>query len=211
MTHEAGHAFQAYQSRNARLLEYVWPTYEACEIHSMSMEFFTWPWMNLFFEEQTDKFRFTHLAGALLFLPYGVTVDEFQHWVYEHPEANPAERKVAWRTIEKKYLPERNYDDNDFLNRGGYWMRQGHIFNTPFYYIDYTLAQVCALQFWAKSLSDRKTAWEDYLRLCKAGGKDSFLRLVALAKLKNPFEEGCVASVAPACTEWLNSINDSDF
>ena len=209
MTHEAGHAFQAYQSRNARLLEYVWPTYEACEIHSMSMEFFTWPWMNLFFEEQTDKFRFTHLSGALLFLPYGVTVDEFQHWVYEHPEASPAERKAAWRTIEKKYLPERDYGDNDFLNRGGYWMRQGHIFNTPFYYIDYTLAQVCALQFWAKSLVDRKTAWADYLSLCKAGGKDSFLQLVALANLKNPFEDGCIASVVPACTEWLNSIDDA--
>ena len=211
MTHEAGHAFQAYQSRNARLLEYVWPTYEACEIHSMSMEFFTWPWMNLFFEEQTDKFRFTHLSGALLFLPYGVTVDEFQHWVYEHPEASPAERKAAWRTIEKKYLPERNYDDNEFLNRGGYWMRQGHIFSTPFYYIDYTLAQVCALQFWTKSLSDRKTAWADYLRLCKAGGRDSFLRLVELANLKNPFKEGCIASVIPACTGWLNSINDTAF
>ena len=211
MTHEAGHAFQAYRSRNARLLEYVWPTYEACEIHSMSMEFFTWPWMNLFFEEQTDKFRFTHLSGALLFLPYGVTVDEFQHWVYEHPEASPAERKAAWRSIEKKYLPERNYDDNDFLNRGGYWMRQGHIFSTPFYYIDYTLAQVCALQFWAKSLADRKTAWEDYLRLCQAGGRDSFLRLVELANLKNPFEDGCIASVVPACTDWLNSINDTAF
>ena len=211
LTHEAGHAFQVYESRGYEVPEYLWPSYEACEIHSMSMEFFTWPWMNLFFEEQTDKFRFTHLSGALLFLPYGVTVDEFQHWVYEHPEASPAERKAAWRSIEKKYLPERNYDDNDFLNRGGYWMRQGHIFSTPFYYIDYTLAQVCALQFWSKSLSDRKTAWEDYLRLCQAGGRDSFLKLVELTNLKNPFKEGCIASVVPACTDWLNSINDSDF
>jgi oligoendopeptidase, M3 family len=173
------------------------------------MEFFTWPWMNLFFEEQTDKFRFTHLSGALLFLPYGVTVDEFQHWVYEHPEASPAERKAAWRSIEKKYLPERDYSDNDFLNRGGYWMRQGHIFSTPFYYIDYTLAQVCALQFWAKSLSNREMAWADYLRLCKAGGRDSFLKLVELANLKNPFKDGCIASVVPACTKWLNNINDT--
>ncbi|MEL3905995.1 MAG: M3 family oligoendopeptidase [Treponema sp.] len=209
MTHEAGHAFQAYQSRNARLLEYVWPTYEACEIHSMSMEFFTWPWMNLFFEEQTEKFQFTHLSGALQFLPYGVTVDEFQHWVYEHPEASPAERKTAWRTIEKKYLPERDYGDNDFLNRGGFWMRQGHIFSVPFYYIDYTLAQVCALQFWVKSLENRQAAWDDYLRLCKAGGQYSFLRLVELAGLKNPFEDGCIASVTPACTQWLNKVNDA--
>lgn len=211
MTHEAGHAFQAYQSRNARLLEYVWPTYEACEIHSMSMEFFTWPWMKLFFEEQTAKFQFTHLSGALQFLPYGVTVDEFQHWVYEHPEASPAERKTAWRTIEKKYLPDRDYGDNDFLNRGGFWMRQPHIFGMPFYYIDYTLAQVCALQFWAKSQENRPAAWADYLRLCKAGGKYSFLRLVELAGLKNPFENGCIASVVPACTRWLDRIDDASL
>ncbi|MGP1577046.1 MAG: M3 family oligoendopeptidase [Treponema sp.] len=209
MTHEAGHAFQAYQSRNARLLEYVWPTYEACEIHSMSMEFFTWPWMKLFFEEQADKFQFTHLSGALLFLPYGATVDEFQHWVYEHPEASPAERKTAWRTIEKKYLPERNYGDNDYLNRGGFWMRQLHIFDMPFYYIDYTLAQVCALQFWIKMLTDRKSAWEDYVRLCKAGGEKPFLQLVALANLKNPFEDGCIHSIVPVCMEWLNKIDDT--
>ena len=209
MTHEAGHAFQAFQSRNARLLEYVWPTYEACEIHSMSMEFFTWPWMHLFFEEQTDKFQFTHLSGALLFLPYGATVDEFQHWVYEHPEASPAERKAAWRTIETKYLPARDYGDNEYLNRGGYWMRQPHIFSMPFYYIDYTLAQVCALQFWVKSRENRQAAWEDYLRLCKAGGQYSFLELVKLAGLKNPFEAGTIASVTPTCTQWLQSIDDS--
>lgn len=88
-------------------------------------------------------------------------------------------------------------------------MRQGHIFSMPFYYIDYTLAQVCALQFWAKSLENRDAAWEDYLRLCKAGGKYPFLRLVELAGLKNPFENGCIASVVPACTQWLNSIDDA--
>ncbi|CEM61934.1 M3 family oligoendopeptidase [Treponema phagedenis] len=209
MTHEAGHAFQAYQSRNARLIEYIWPTYEACEIHSMSMEFFTWPWMNLFFKHQTEKFRFTHLSGALEFLPYGVSVDEFQHWVYENPEASPAERKAQWRAIEKKYLPMRNYGDNDYLNRGGYWMRQSHIFDSPFYYIDYTLAQVCALQFWVRSQQNHDSAWKDYLRLCKAGGSMPFLQLVEYANLKNPFAAGCIASITPACKEFLHSIDDT--
>ncbi|UTC91615.1 M3 family oligoendopeptidase [Treponema denticola] len=209
MTHEAGHAFQAYQSRNARLLEYGWPTLEACEIHSMSMEFFTWPWMELFFKHQTDKFKFTHLSGAFEFLPYGATVDEFQHWVYENPEASPAERKAEWHKIELKYNPSIDYADNAYLNRGGFWVKQGHIFASPFYYIDYTLAQVCALQFWVKANADRKTAWEDYLRLCKAGGSLPFLELLKLANLKNPFEEGCIASVTPECEKWLNSIDDS--
>ncbi|MFK7809831.1 MAG: M3 family oligoendopeptidase, partial [Saprospiraceae bacterium] len=89
LTHEAGHAFQVYSSRDLGLKEYNWPTYEACEIHSMSMEFFTWPWMQLFFKEDTMKYKFAHLAGALKFLPYGVAVDEFQHYVYENPEATP--------------------------------------------------------------------------------------------------------------------------
>lgn len=209
MTHEAGHAFQAYESRDARLLEYSWPTLEACEIHSMSMEFFTWPWMELFFKHQTEKFKFTHLSGALEFLPYGAAVDEFQHWVYENPEVSPAERKAQWRAIEKKYRPSLDYAGNDYLERGGFWMQQSHIFSTPFYYIDYTLAQVCALQFWVKSNSDRKTAWKDYLRLCRAGGSRPFLELLKLANLKNPFEEGCIASVAPECENWLDGVDDA--
>ncbi len=208
MTHEAGHAFQVYQSRNARLLEYVWPTLEACEIHSMSMELLTWPWMELFFKDQTSKFKFTHLSGTLEFLPYGATVDEFQHWVYENPEATPAERKAKWHEIEMKYNPSIDYEDNDYLKRGGFWMKQGHIFQVPFYYIDYTLAQVCALQFWVKANNDRKVAWEDYLRLCRAGGSRPFLELLKLANIKNPFEDGCIESITPECEKFLDSIED---
>ena len=110
LTHEAGHAFQVYSSRDLSISEYNWPTYEACEIHSMSMEFFTWPWMAKFFKEAVDQYRFGHLSGAIYFLPYGVAVDEFQHFVYANPEATPAERNHAWREIEKKYLPQREYE-----------------------------------------------------------------------------------------------------
>ena len=209
ITHEAGHAFQSYQSRNARLSDYVWPSMEAAEIHSMSMELFTWPWMELFFKEQTDKFKFSHLSGAITFLPYGVTVDEFQHWVYENPEASPAERKAQWHKIDMKYHPSQDFDDNDFLKRGGYWMQQKHIYEMPFYYIDYTLAQVCALQFWVKDRADHKTAWQDYMRLCKAGGSLSFLKLLELANLKNPFEAGCLTKIIPECKRWLDSIDDT--
>lgn len=209
LTHEAGHAFQGYLSRNHKVPEYNWPTYESCEIHSMSMEFFTWPWMNLFFEEETDKFKFAHLSGALIFIPYGVTVDEFQHYVYSNPEATPEERKRMWREIEKKYLPHRDYDGNDYLERGGFWYQQGHIFSTPFYYIDYTLAQICAFQFWKKANENRETAWEDYIRLCKAGGNKSFLGLVSLANLVPPFSDGCVKSVIDHIENWLNKVDDT--
>lgn len=209
LTHEAGHAFQVFSSRNYQLPEYVWSTLEACEIHSMSMEFFAWPWMENFFKEDVDKYKFAHLSGALLFIPYGVTVDEFQHFVYENPQATPAERKSKWREIEKKYLPHRDYADNDFLERGGFWFKQGHIFSNPFYYIDYTLAQVCAFEFWNKARENRETAWADYLRLCQAGGSKSFLDLVALANLNNPFEDGTIKKIVEPISKWLSEVDDS--
>ncbi len=208
LTHEAGHAFQVYNSTWITVPEIVWPTYESCEIHSMSMEFLTWPWMNNFFLEDTDKYKYAHLGSAIKFIPYGVTVDEFQHFVYENPEATPTERKNMWRQLEKKYLPHKNYEGDDFLERGGFWFKQGHIFESPFYYIDYTLAQICALQFWKKANENRENAWNDYLRLCKAGGTKSFLELVELANLKSPFKEGCVSSIIGDIESWLTNIND---
>lgn len=209
LTHEAGHAFQVFSSREYKLPEYIWPTLEACEIHSMSMEFIAWPWMESFFKEEVDKYKFAHLSGALLFIPYGVTVDEFQHYVYENPNATPEERKTKWRSIEQKYLPHRDYEDNDFLNRGGFWFRQGHIFSNPFYYIDYTLAQVCAFEFWSKFNEDRTSGWNDYLRLCQAGGSKSFLELVELANLHNPFEDGTIKRITDPIATWLDQIDDS--
>ena len=211
LTHEAGHAFQAYLSRDIEVPEYMSPTLEACEIHSMSMEFITWPWMELFFKEDEEKYKFSHLSGAVSFIPYGVTVDEFQHFVYENPEATPEERKAKWREIEKKYLPFRDYEDNDLLNRGGYWFRQGHIFQVPFYYIDYTLAQVCAFQFWIAVRKDRDKAWSDYVRLCKAGGSMPFSELVKYAGLKVPFEDGCIREVMEPIKVWLDGVDDTKF
>lgn len=208
LTHEAGHAFQVYSSRNIGIPEYLWPTFESCEIHSMSMEFFTWPWMEYFFKEDTEKYKFAHLSGALQFLPYGVAVDEFQHVIYENPEMSPSERKSAWKKIEEIYLPHRDYDGNSYLEAGGFWQRQSHIFNSPFYYIDYTLAQICAFQFWKRSKEEQETAWKDYLHLCQLGGSKSFTKLVAEANLISPFEEGCVESVIGTIEDWLNSVDD---
>ncbi|MDT8979080.1 M3 family oligoendopeptidase [Paenibacillus sp. chi10] len=209
LTHEAGHAFQVYESRHFEVPEYNWPTYEAGEIHSMSMEFFTWPWMELFFQEDTEKYKFAHLAGGLQFIPHGVSGDEFQHFVYSNPEATPAERKTAWRDIEKKYLPHRDYEGNDYLERGGFWQKQGHIYQSPFYYIDYTLAQLCAFQFWKRMNEDWKSAWADYLKLCRAGGSQSFTGLVQVAGLISPFEDGCIASVIGDIENWLNKVDDT--
>ena len=208
LTHEAGHAFQVYSSRDLDP-SYRWPTMEAAEIHSMSMEFLAWPWIDSFFLEDTPKYKFNHLAGSVSFLPYGVLVDEFQHEVYLHPEMTPDERKETWRRIEKKYRPSLDYGDDAFMEKGTYWFRQGHIFASPFYYIDYTLAQVCAFQFWVASQKDHAKAFENYLALCKLGGSKSFLGLVDAAKLKNPFVKGTVKEIVKPIRAYLDSVDDT--
>jgi len=207
LTHEAGHAFQVYQSKDFQIPEYFWSTYEAAEIHSMSMEFFTWPWMKYFFKEDTDKYKFSHLNNSLLFIPYGVAVDEFQHEVYANPDASPEERNAMWRRVEKKYLPHLNYD-LPHLEAGAFWQKQSHIFGSPFYYVDYTLAQICAFQFWKKARENRKEAFSDYLRLCKAGGSQNFLDLVDYANLKSPFEASCIQEVTSTVQGYLSEVDD---
>ncbi|RDB33188.1 M3 family oligoendopeptidase [Exiguobacterium sp. RIT594] len=208
LTHEVGHAFQVYESRHFTVPEYGFPTYEACEIHSMSMEYFAYPWMEEFFGDQTAKYKFSHLAGGVTFLPYGVAIDEFQHVIYNQPELTPAERRTAWRDIEKKYLPHRNYEENDYLDSGAWWHQQGHVFGSPFYYIDYTLAQVCAFQFYAWMEQDREAAWKSYLELCKAGGSESFLTLVERAGLKSPFAPGTVGAAVEPIKAYLSETDD---
>lgn len=211
LTHEAGHAFQCFESRHFNIEEYYWPTMEACEIHSMSMEHLTYPWMNLFFGSDTDKYKFVHLSSNVLFLPYGCAVDEFQHIVYENPDMTPAERKNVWLQMEEKYRPWMDYDGNDYLARGGFWQKQAHIYRSPFYYIDYCLAQLCAFQFWSRSKKDFTGAWKDYLRLCKAGGSDSFLGLVKLANLQSPFEPEIFDPLFKEISAHLNSFNDLEM
>ena len=207
ITHEAGHAFQNYLSQYQVLPEYIWPTYEACEIHSMSMEFLTWPWMELFFKEDADKFRFAALKSALTFVPYGVTIDEFQHFVYENPTATPKQRREKFHEIEMKYQPDLDYD-NAFLESGTYWFKQLHVFEMPFYYIDYTLAQVCAFQYLIKYLEDKEHTLEEYITLCKAGGSKSFFDLIEVGKLKNPMTTNVLEDITPKLEKILLDLKD---
>lgn len=212
LTHEAGHAFQSYMTskHNPDLVpECMFPTMESCEIHSMSMEFFAHPWMKLFFKEDTQKYIYHHIASALTFLPYGALVDHFQHEVYAKPEMTPKERLSCFRRLEKMYIPERDYEGFPILEEGGYFYRQGHIFSSPFYYIDYTLAQVCALEFFDRMLKHDPNAWSDYIALCKLGGTKSFLDLVKAAGLASPFAEGTMDSIAETMKAELMQIDDT--
>lgn len=217
LTHEAGHAFQAYRSRNFHFSEYANPTMETCEIHSMSMEFLTYPWMNLFFKEDTDKFKFTHINEALNFLPYGVLVDHFQHWVYENPKATPQERNIRWLELEKIYMPYLEHEDIEHLSKGGRWQKQGHIYEVPFYYIDYCLAQMCAFQFWSKAVHNNngngqyKESLKEFIDLCDKGGSDTFLNLLESANLRSPFSEEVFKDISQELEIYIDSIDDSQF
>ena len=195
LTHEIGHAFQNYSSREQWPMDYFWPTFESCEVHSMGLEFLTWPHMDAFFGEDGDRFRRFHLTEALTFLPYGTAVDHFQHLIYERPDATPEERHGMWQEMERTYLPWRDYGDLAHPKMGGRWQHQSHIYGSPFYYIDYVLAQTCALQFWAKAEVDRESTMKDYVELCERGGSLPFQALVRSAGLTSPFDAGCLSDV----------------
>ncbi|MCB9917025.1 MAG: M3 family oligoendopeptidase [Planctomycetes bacterium] len=202
-THEMGHAFQGYCSRDQILPDYHWPTYESCEIHSMSLEFLTWPWMDKFFGEDAERFRRIHLTQSVLFLAYGTAVDHFQHLVYENPTRSPAERHRMWQEMERAYLPWRVYEDTPHVSDGAFWQRQMHIYQMPFYYIDYVLAQVCALQFWDAAETDRAAAMRRYVALCERGGEASFQALARGAGLVSPFDPGCLSDVVARARDVL--------
>ena len=202
-THEMGHAFQAWQSRNLPLIDYLWPTLESCEIHSMSLEFLTWSQMDKFFGDDADRFREIHLAESILFLPYGCAVDHFQHLVYGNPEATPQERNQMWQQMEQRYLPWRNYGDLNYPSQGGLWQEKQHIYCYPFYYIDYTLALCCAMQFWVKAESNLEQALTDYIALCQRGGKAPFQSLTKSANLVSPFKSGSLADVVEQAKQSL--------
>ncbi|MSP02436.1 MAG: M3 family oligoendopeptidase [Acetobacteraceae bacterium] len=203
-THEMGHAFQNHMSKNLPNVDYLWPTMEAAEIHSMSLEFLTWPFMELLVgDAAADRFRRMHLTAALSFLPYGVCVDHFQHEVFANPDASPNERHAIWRRLEQHYMPWTDHGDLAWPAKGGRWQAKPHIYGSPFYYIDYTLAQCCALQFWSRARRDPKEALDAYVGLCGLGGSAPFQELVSAAGLISPFADGALADVAREAEAFL--------
>lgn len=207
LTHEAGHAFEAFvASRRMPLPELAHSTSEINEIHSMAMEHFTYPWMERFFGDKTTQYLYDHLWGALNVLPYMCCVDEYQHRVYDNPSMTAMDRRAVWHELEQAYMPWRDYDGNEFLEGGGFWMQKQHIFLYPFYYIEYALAQICAFQFYLRMKQDRPAAWADYLRLCQAGGSLGYFDLLKLAKLDNPFAEGTVEKAVSAVLASIDEL-----
>ena len=207
LTHECGHAFEGYVAERDPAIpaDLECPGMESAEIHSMAMEFLTAPWHHLLFGKDTGKYALLHAEDSFVFLAYGCEVDEFQHIMYQNPDLTPDERNAEWLKLEKKYRPWINFAGLPFYGRGAGWQRQLHIYECPFYYIDYCLSTMAALQFFLLSLTDHKDAWERYLRLVRRAGTASYTELLQTAGLKVPFEDGSIKGIAQQMTDWLEA------
>lgn len=204
LTHEMGHAFAGYMAiRSQKISAQCNVPTDIAEIHSMSMEQFAYPYAELFFGDKADKYKMQHLQEAFTFVPFGVAVDEFQHIVYKNPDMTPSERSAAWCELEKKYMPWRDYDGDEFFEKGNWWYHKIHIFLYPFYYINYTLTTMGAMEFKKKMATDKVNGWKDYMALCKCGGSFGYLDTLKHANLSVPFEEG---SVKNACEYAMNIL-----
>ena len=201
ITHECGHAFQGYLTRNDEIIEHNDLTMETAEIHSMTMEYFTYGWMDKFFGDRAEDYLKMHLQDSITFIPYGCMVDEFQHIIYEKPDLTPAERKQVWKDLEKTYRPWLDFDGDPFFDNGGFWQKQGHIFWNPFYYIDYVLASVVAMQFKVWMDKDFNDAWNHYLELCKLSVKDFYENELDAVGLKSPFRDGTIEELVGEMAE----------
>lgn len=208
LTHETGHAFQSYLTRHIKPATMRGHSAEVSEIHSLAMELFIHPYMDRFFGQDTHKYLYSHLMDCLTFLPYSASIDEFQEWVYENPQATMAQRNEAYRRIEKKYLPHLDYDGFDFLEKGGRWQRQTHVFLYPFYYLDYGLAQIVAFDFFLKDQKNHDEAWTDFLRLCCDSGQFPYKQLLEKCQLKSPFCTQTFDEVLPLILNLLKKLED---
>ena len=201
ITHECGHAFQGYLTADDPIREHADITMETAETHSMSMEFFTEPWMNLLFGDWAKDYVDMHLRDSILFIPYGTMVDEFQDIAYENPGLTPKARNQVWRDLEKQYKPHLDYTGNPYYESGAFWQNKHHIYDCPLYYIDYCIAGTNALQYKVWMDRDYKEAWSSYLKLCRLSASDYFDGLIKAAGLINPFEDGCLKYIAEKLTQ----------
>lgn len=205
-----GHAFQFKMSRHWNIQEYILP-YDSAEVFSFAMERFIWPWVDRFFEEDSEKYQFSHLTEALIYMPFVSVVDEFEHFLYDYPSATIQDRKQKWRELELQYMPERDYDDNEFLKQGTGFYEIAHLFMWPFYYMDYDLAHFAAVQLWIKQMEDSKSAWNSFIKMCEQGGSVPYHELLKSADLESPFEDKSVQRLLDKVQLRIDQVDDRSF
>lgn len=196
LMHEMGHAFQGSESQRIESVDLRWPTYDACEIHSMGMEYLSQRAIGEFFdEENAKKYCMNRYEDAISLISYVCVVDEFQHWVYANAEASESERDAKWCELFDQYKPGIDFTGVEPMKYAR-WYAQGHIFRAPFYYIDYAIAETGALQLALIDSRDQSLAQAKYLELCCLGGTLSVLKLFKKVDMRSPFDETLIADLA---------------
>jgi len=190
--HEAGHAFHAQATRAEDLYAYRGAPIEFCEVASMSMELLGNEFLEEFYPAtEANRARKTHLEGIIGFFPWMATVDAFQHWIYTHANHSRAERKAAYLQLMDRFGGDVDWSGHEDA-RAFSWQRQLHIFLHPFYYVEYGIAQLGALQVWANSKADKAKALGDYKKSLALGGSRPLPELFAAAGCKFQFDAATI-------------------
>ncbi|MBK6767248.1 MAG: M3 family oligoendopeptidase [bacterium] len=193
LLHEGGHAFHAFAVRDEALHAYRHAPMEFSEVASMSMELLAMPMLDEFFgsEDQARTIR-TELEGKIALLAWIATIDAFQHWIYTHPEHSREQRKEHWRGLVTKFGA--GADHSGFEGARDYrWHAQLHIFEVPFYYIEYGIAQLGALQIWSHSRKNQGEALRNYKHGLSLGGSRPLPKLYSAAGISLDFSAGMIA------------------
>ena len=190
--HEAGHAFHALATQNEDLYAYRGAPIEFCEVASMAMELLGNEFLEQFYAtDEANRARRVHLEGIIGFFPWMATVDAFQHWIYTHPDHTRVERQEAWLDLMNRFGGEVDWTGWEDT-RAKIWHRQLHIFLYPFYYVEYGIAQLGALQVWANSRNNKVKALHDYKQALKLGGSRPLPELFAAAGCRFQFDRATI-------------------
>jgi oligoendopeptidase F len=204
--HEAGHAFHALATRAEDFYPYRSAPIEFCEVASMSMELLGNDFLETFYvPPDVRRARRDHLEGIIEILPWVATVDAFQHWIYSHPDHTAAQRRAAWFEVMDRFGGDVDWSGFEQV-RASVWHRQLHIFLYPFYYIEYAIAQLGALQVWANSRRDKTKALRDYQNALALGGSRPLPELFSAAGCRFDFSEETVKPLIALVRDELRKL-----
>ncbi|MCH2142763.1 MAG: M3 family oligoendopeptidase [Phycisphaerales bacterium] len=206
MVHEAGHAFHSMLSRDEPLVNYRHPPIEFAEVASMSMELIAHPYLDEYLsQEDADRARRTHLEGVISSLCWIATIDAFQHWLYTHPHHTQDQREIYWLELHAIYGPDVSWEGLDTA-RAKLWHRQLHLFEVPFYYIEYGIAQLGALQMWLMYREDPARAIDHYRTAMSLGGSKPLPALFDAAGLQFDFSPVMIARLMAEVEDELSRL-----
>jgi oligoendopeptidase F len=216
MLHEAGHAFHVFETADIPLTWQNKAPMEFCEVASMSMELLAAPYLQqnsggFYSPSEAARARIQHLERIVTFLPYMAVVDAFQHWVYTHIDEamNTANCDAAWDRLWARFMPGVNWEGLETARMTG-WHRKIHIFGSPFYYIEYGMAQIGALQVWRNSLTDLPGAVQSYRQALALGGTKTLPELFAAAGVEFRFDRPMLSSLIGLIEETIADLEKNE-